>query len=1190
MSTCNCCGQIIFTDLKNPHSCDPVVLLSCPDVRNCISSLGKGLIYSNGTTLFSLTTPVDGAYCIQFTNGIPSIGNCGGGGSGTVTSVDAGNLNPLFTTVVNTATTTPSIVFSQISQNQNLVFASPDGSAGNPVFRSIVVNDISNPADITSGDGSVILGGTPVGSVLKAVDLTVNPATIIATIAQPDTQIVFGTGTSISSSPLFTYNQNGSPNTILQMIDPNSGNPVFYVETNNGVGGSAQFVMIADNFFTTGAYAALQCDTSGIFTMQSQFAGKTVGLIITPIDSPSLVHGVQILVDSANKAQFETDSFNLRKAGDPAVDTYQLRFYELFINGSNYVGFKSPLSLAGDVMWTLPTTDSTGTQALVSDGAGTLSWASVGAGSVTSVSGTANRITSTGGTTPVIDISASYVGQTSITTLGTVTTGTWTATKIGTAYGGTNADSSASTGVAQVSAGTWSWSTALANGTTATTQAANDNSTKVATTAYADAIVSGYVPTSRTLTINGSAQTLAADRTWTITTTGTTGNIAVSGGGGLTPTIDLIATAVTAATYTVNGSNLFTVDAYGRLTSASNITVTAVASSIVVGTTTITSGTNLRILYDNSGVVGEIAVGTANQVLGVTNAGTGYEYKTLSTSGTAVSNDVGVTLSTANSLIINLPSASASVRGVLTSTDWSTFNSKISGLVIGTTTITSGANTRVLYDNSGVLGEYTVTGTAGNVVLSGTPTIATPSFTTGFTIGGAASSGLFIVGNGTNFVASTSTIPTSAGATANKVLLSDGTNYVLSTPTFPNASATTRKIIVSDGTNWIASTETYATPSTSGNVLTSDGTNWTSAAPVSGAITVGTTAISSGTGTRLVYETSGNKFGEISGVTSDGTSVTFGSANLLATRPKITTSIDDANGNAMIAFSATSSAVDTFTITNAATANPATVKFQATGSDSNINALISPKGTGRFQISDGTDLTKILAFNLSGATTAITGTWVWSPTTAKTLTFPNVTDTIAVLGTAQSFTATLTTAALTSISGVYSTGGQIIAGISQGTTATNYRTTNGGSNVGALLYALTSTSSSGSLGFAFDTTNSFSFTAGNGTRQIARAGIAITNLTNTAGSEAGDIAFYTQTGGSAMAVRVTISSATITFIDAYDIVLGSTTGTKIGTATGQKIGFYGVTPVAQQVLATGALKVVDDVITFLQTIGLCKQS
>lgn len=42
---------------------------------------------------------------------------------------------------------------------------------------------------------------------------------------------------------------------------------------------------------------------------------------------------------------------------------------------------------------------------------------------VASVSGTTNRTTSTGGTTPVIDISASYVGQSSITTTGTLTSG-----------------------------------------------------------------------------------------------------------------------------------------------------------------------------------------------------------------------------------------------------------------------------------------------------------------------------------------------------------------------------------------------------------------------------------------------------------------------------------------------------------------------------------------------------------------------------------------------------------------------------------------------------------------------------------------------------------------------------------------------------------------------------------------------
>jgi len=47
------------------------------------------------------------------------------------------------------------------------------------------------------------------------------------------------------------------------------------------------------------------------------------------------------------------------------------------------------------------------------------------------------------------------------------------------------------------------------------------------------------------------------------------------------------------------------------------------------------------------------------------------------------------------------------------------------GLTIGTTTITSGTNTRVLYNNSGVLGEYTVSG-SGNVAMTTSPTFTTP--------------------------------------------------------------------------------------------------------------------------------------------------------------------------------------------------------------------------------------------------------------------------------------------------------------------------------------------------------------------------------------------------------------------------------------------------------------------------------
>lgn len=68
----------------------------------------------------------------------------------------------------------------------------------------------------------------------------------------------------------------------------------------------------------------------------------------------------------------------------------------------------------------------------------TVSSSGGGGGAVSSVNGTANRITATPTTgNVVVDIAATYVGQTSITTLGTVTTGTWNGTTVDATHGGT---------------------------------------------------------------------------------------------------------------------------------------------------------------------------------------------------------------------------------------------------------------------------------------------------------------------------------------------------------------------------------------------------------------------------------------------------------------------------------------------------------------------------------------------------------------------------------------------------------------------------------------------------------------------------------------------------------------------------------------------------------------------------------
>jgi len=95
-------------------------------------------------------------------NGTPSSPLTATGSGGTVISV--GGLSPLFT--VTNPTTTPT--FSQISQTQNLVFASPNGSSGNPTFRALVASDIPSLSYVTSVGLSVPTGfsvsGSPVTS------------------------------------------------------------------------------------------------------------------------------------------------------------------------------------------------------------------------------------------------------------------------------------------------------------------------------------------------------------------------------------------------------------------------------------------------------------------------------------------------------------------------------------------------------------------------------------------------------------------------------------------------------------------------------------------------------------------------------------------------------------------------------------------------------------------------------------------------------------------------------------------------------------------------------------------------------------------------------------------------------------------------------------------------------------------
>lgn len=97
-----------------------------------------------------------------------------GGGTGTVISVAvSGQPTPLFTVSIANPTTTPTFTFTQVAQSSNLVFASPNGSTGNPTFRALVAADIPSLNYVSS------VGAT--APLTSSGGLTPNISTSIAT-------------------------------------------------------------------------------------------------------------------------------------------------------------------------------------------------------------------------------------------------------------------------------------------------------------------------------------------------------------------------------------------------------------------------------------------------------------------------------------------------------------------------------------------------------------------------------------------------------------------------------------------------------------------------------------------------------------------------------------------------------------------------------------------------------------------------------------------------------------------------------------------------------------------------------------------------------------------------------------------------------------------------------------------------
>lgn len=133
---------------------------------------------------------------------------------------------------------------------------------------------------------------------------------------------------------------------------------------------------------------------------------------------------------------------------------------------------------------------------------------------------------------------------------------------------------------------------------------------------------------------------------------------------------------------------------------------------------------------------------------------------------------------------------------------WAVPTVPAAGLEIGVTSITSGTTTRILYDNAGTLGEYTISGSGTVVAMATSPTFTTPTLGaaagTSLRLGGAAIGGNALAVTGTSVFNSAVTMSaalTYGGVTLSNAVTGTGSMVLavspsLVTPTLGVATAT----------------------------------------------------------------------------------------------------------------------------------------------------------------------------------------------------------------------------------------------------------------------------------------------------------------------------------------------------------------------------------------------------------------
>lgn len=429
---------------------------------------------------------------------------------------------------------------------------------------------------------------------------------------------------------------------------------------------------------------------------------------------------------------------------------------------------------------------------------------------VTSVSGTTNRITSTGGATPVIDISAAYVGQSSITTLGTIGTGTWQGTPVTNTF---LANPATTVNGQTCTLGSTCTVAAAAGTLTGTTLAANvvtSSLTSIGTigtgTWQGTPIANAYIANPST-TVNGQTCTLgstctAAADAGTLTGTTLAANVVTSSlttvgtiGTGTWQATPITNTYIANPSTTVNGQTCTLGSSCTAAAAAGTLTGTTLASGVVNSSLTSAAGGSF-------GTAAYVNTGTSGGTVPLLNAANTFSAAQAISASTTTSFSVGQNGATNPAFNIDASTAS-SVTGL-------TLSSRGTGAGVVLNAISSGSNETIQINPKG----------NGSVVVGNS---GTGAFVVGSAGGGSITMQIMTFGSisGTNVNAPVNSISAGIGAGTGKL----GT-LTLRASTAKQASGNSFHALTDILT--IGSNQT-AHPAVGGALLAAPATTWTDA-------------------------------------------------------------------------------------------------------------------------------------------------------------------------------------------------------------------------------------------------------------------------------------------------------------------------------------------------------------------------